>query len=97
MANNINPDVNTAKGNVTKDQKLTQAVDGDVSARPEGLELENPAPTDYGQMNVQDAKESGYTDEEGNAVSKAKEDVKGSPTGAYTDVGAGRSSAVTKH
>lgn len=52
---------------------------------------------DFGEMNLEDAKESGYTDENGNAVSKAKKDVEGSPTGAYTDVGAGRSSVVHKH
>lgn len=52
---------------------------------------------DYGEMNLQDAKESGYTDKNGHAVSKAKKDVTGSPTGAYTDVGAGRSSVVHHH
>jgi hypothetical protein len=31
---------------------------------------------------------------QGHAVSMAKKDVKGSPTGAYTDIGAGRSSVV---
>lgn len=46
------------------------------------------------EMNVKDAQESGYTDEKGHAVSMAKKDVKGSPTGGYTDIGAGRSSAV---
>jgi hypothetical protein len=47
--------------------------------------------------NIEDAKTSGYTDENGNAVSKAKPDVTGSPTGAYTDVGEGRSSVVKPH
>ncbi|MBC7740906.1 MAG: hypothetical protein H7061_01835 [Bdellovibrionaceae bacterium] len=50
---------------------------------------------DYGTMNAKDAKESGYTDESGKAVDMAKPDVKGSPTGAYTDIGAGRSGVVT--
>lgn len=46
--------------------------------------------------NLEDAKISGYTDEKGHAVSKARKDRVGSPTGAYTDIGAGRSSAVHK-
>lgn len=49
---------------------------------------------EFGEMNLEDAKESGYTDEEGNAISFAKKDRQGSPTGAFTDIGAGRSSAV---
>ena len=50
----------------------------------------------YGEMNERDAKISGYTDENGHAVSMAKHDVKGSPTGSFTDIGAGRSSVVKK-
>jgi hypothetical protein len=49
---------------------------------------------DYGKMNLADAKRSGYTDQDGNAVDMAKKDREGSPTGAYTDIGAGRSSVV---
>lgn len=56
-----------------------------------------PEKIDYGTMNLEDAVESGYTDEEGHAVSMAKPDVEGSPTGAFTDIGAGRSSVVRKH
>ncbi|KYG66977.1 hypothetical protein AZI86_08115 [Bdellovibrio bacteriovorus] len=56
-----------------------------------------PEKIDYGTMNLDDAIESGYTDEEGHAVSMAKHDVEGSPTGAFTDIGAGRSSVVKKH
>ena len=52
---------------------------------------------DYGDMNAKDARESGYIDDKGHAVSMARHDVKGSPTGAYTDVGAGRSSVVHHH
>jgi hypothetical protein len=52
---------------------------------------------DYGKMNLDDAKASGYTDENGKAISKARKDVPGSPTGAYTDIGAGRSSVVHHH
>ena len=68
---------------ITPDQADRLAADPDEAAAFE-----------YGEMNLQDAKESGYTDENGNAVSKARKDVEGSPTGAYTDIGAGRSSAV---
>jgi hypothetical protein len=59
--------------------------------------LPDETATDYGDMNLKDAQESGYTDKKGHAVSMAKRDVKGSPTGAYTDIGAGRSSVVHKH
>ena len=60
---------------------------------------QNPGPTqmDYPEMNEQDAKISGYTDRKGQAVDMAKKNVKGSPTGAYTDIGAGRSSVVKDH
>lgn len=62
------------------------------------IEQDGPAEKiDYGTMNLEDAIESGYTDEEGHAVSLAKKDVEGSPTGAFTDIGAGRSSVVKRH
>lgn len=61
-----------------------------IQARNESL----PPSLEYGEMNEDDARESGYTDSEGHAVSMAKKDVKGDPTGAFTDIGAGRSSAV---
>ncbi|KHD89209.1 MAG: hypothetical protein OM95_05185 [Bdellovibrio sp. ArHS] len=48
----------------------------------------------YGKMNEHDARASGYTNKQGHAVDMAKPDVKGSPTGALTDIGAGRSSVV---
>jgi hypothetical protein len=51
---------------------------------------------DYGDMNEDDARASGYTDKSGHAKDMAKPDVPGSPTGAFTDIGAGRSSVV-KH
>jgi hypothetical protein len=54
------------------------------------------AGVDYGEMNESDARESGYVGPNGTAVEKARGDVEGSPTGAYTDVGAGRSSVVHK-
>lgn len=44
-----------------------------------------------------DAKASGYVGKNGKAVSMAKPDVVGSPTGAFTDIGAGRSSVVRHH
>ncbi len=57
---------------------------------------QNPGPTRIAspEMNAEDAVTSGYTDKKGHAVSRAKKDVKGSPTGAFTDIGAGRSSVV---
>lgn len=63
------------------------SVDADLGAT--GME--------YGEMNERDAKASGYTKANGQAADLAKHDVEGSPTGAYTDVGHGRSSAVKKH
>lgn len=73
-----------------------------LSARPkstsDGINIETDASiedqVDFGEMNLEDAVESGYVNEDGKAVSTAKSDVTGSPTGAYTDIGAGRSSAV---
>jgi hypothetical protein len=53
-------------------------------------------PVDYGEMNEKDARNSGYIDDQGHAKSMAKKDKPGHPTGAYTDVGAGRSSVVHK-
>lgn len=50
---------------------------------------------DFGPMNEADARESGYIDDDGMSVDRARPDEEGSPTGALTDVGAGRSSAVT--
>jgi hypothetical protein len=47
--------------------------------------------------NERDARESGYMDAEGKAVELAKPDVEGSPTGALTDIGRGRSSVVHPH
>ena len=44
-----------------------------------------------------DAKVSGYVGKNGKAVSMARQDVEGSPTGAFTDIGAGRSSVVKPH
>lgn len=82
-----------------------ETFNGTLTAKPkpatitsELIETEGPAEKiDYGTMTLEDAKESGYTDEEGQAVSMAKPDAEGSPTGAFTDIGAGRSSVVRKH
>lgn len=49
---------------------------------------------EYGEMSLRDAQLSGYTDKDGKAVSRAKKDINGHPTGAYTDIGHGRSSVV---
>jgi hypothetical protein len=93
-SNNINSDAENTVSNST--------FNGNLSARPKGSgTADEVSPqdsiedqVDFGEMNAEDAKASGYTDEKGRAVSKAKQDVVGSPTGAYTDIGAGRSSAV---
>jgi hypothetical protein len=69
----------------------------EITARPKGKK--GPVATtddEVGDMNIEDAKASGYTDKGGKAVDKARPNVEGSPTGALTDIGAGRSSAV-KH
>jgi hypothetical protein len=49
------------------------------------------------QKKIEDAIVSGYIGRDGKAVSMARRDVEGSPTGAYTDIGAGRSSVVRHH
>lgn len=87
------PDKNTElNGNYTAIPKDTErasdaSADADLAATP----------MDFGEMNERDARESGYTDEDGEAVDLAKKDIEGSPTGALTDVGHGRSGAVKKH
>jgi hypothetical protein len=82
----------TINANVTALPKDRQSPD-QIAAEPD---LAESTPMDYGDMNLKDAQESGYTDKDGKAISKAKKDVTGSPTGAYTDIGAGRSSVVHK-
>ena len=62
---------------------------GDVDLIEEKME--------FGNANESEARESGYVGDDGKAVEMAKPDVKGSPTGAYTDIGAGRSSVVHHH
>ncbi len=64
-----------------------------VNADDDSLEFRED---DFGDMNEKDARESGYTDENGKAVDMARENKRGSPTGAFTDIGAGRSSVVVK-
>lgn len=59
--------------------------------------LHNNRPLEASEANEQDAKDLGYTDETGKAVSKSKSGSGGSPTGAYTDIGVGRSSVVRRH
>lgn len=81
-------------------------LNGNFTAIPKDMESAGEAsadadlvatPMDFGDMNEADARESGYTDAEGRAVDMAKSDTEGSPTGALTDVGHGRSSVVKKH
>ena len=93
MIKRTNPknDAQTFNGNFTampKDMPAESANIADADINATGM--------DYGEMNAQDAKDSGYTDADGEAVDLARGDVKGSPTGAYTDVGAGRSGVVHK-
>ncbi len=62
----------------------------EASADPELV----ASPMEFGTMNERDARESGYIGKNGRAISKSRADKRGSPTGAYTDIGAGRSSVV---
>jgi hypothetical protein len=57
---------------------------------PPGEEIE------YGEMTEREARESGYINDSGRAVEITRKDIKGSPTNAFTDIGAGRS-GVVKH
>ena len=94
---------------MSKDKKTTEmpedTFNGNYSAMPKGPNTPNintdqdisEEPLEFGDMNEQDAIESGYTDKNGKAVSQAKPDTEGHPTGAYTDIGAGRSSVVHTH
>lgn len=96
----MNPTGNSNKPAIMTSDNVT-AVPKDYRG-PEQADLESADPDmaaamDFGEMNEEDARESGYMDENGKAVSKARHDVEGSPTGAYTDIGAGRSSAVHQH
>jgi hypothetical protein len=82
-------DLNSLNGTYTAipKQKNSAAIEsGDVDLIEEEME--------FGKANEKEARESGYVGADGKAVELAKPDVKGSPTGAYTDIGAGRSSVV---
>ena len=77
---------------------------GNYTAQPKSLAHDEHLATDpnfieespeYGEMNLRDAQLSGDTDKEGKAISRAKKDIDGHPTGAYTDIGHGRSSVVS--
>ncbi|MBC7371401.1 MAG: hypothetical protein H7326_07550 [Bdellovibrionaceae bacterium] len=78
---------------------------GNYSAMPKAMGTPNinkdtdigESEIEFGEMNEEDAIESGYTGKDGKAISTAKQDVEGNPTGAYTDIGAGRSSVVHHH
>lgn len=52
---------------------------------------------EFGEASEEEAREAGYIGEDGKAVDMAKPDKPGSPTGAFTDIGAGRSSVVHHH
>ncbi len=49
---------------------------------------------DAGANSLEDAKISGYTDEQGHAISRARRDETESTVGGYTNITSGRSSAV---
>lgn len=71
---------------------------GGITAQPKGdgrSEVETAFDTD--SASVTSARKAGYINGEGEAVEMAKSDVEGSPTGAYTDIGSGRSSVVKSH
>lgn len=90
----------------TPDNPKGKAFNEDLTARPKdtGASTEDDLgditaqPFDYGRTEEEDAKISGYTDEKGQAVSpsKSKDGKPESPTGSYTDVGEGRSSAIRR-
>ncbi|MDG0816418.1 hypothetical protein [Bdellovibrio svalbardensis] len=75
---------------------------GEITAQPQRSSTHKHPPDfdprdeqiDYGETSLHDAKMSGYSDRKGRAVSMTKEDIEGSPTGALTDIGAGRSSVI---
>jgi hypothetical protein len=52
---------------------------------------------DRGATDLEDAKISGYTDENGRAISKATPDDTDSITGGYTNITSGRSAAIPHH
>lgn len=85
---------------MTPEESLNEGFDAIPHSGLETMDVESddfPDDQDPGEMNEADARASGYIDNQGKAVEMAKPDVNGSPTGAYTDIGAGRSSVVHKH
>jgi hypothetical protein len=87
---NQNLPADSLNANLTAIPKGAASAD-EASADPDLV----ASPMEFGTMNERDARESGYIGKNGKAVSKSRKNKKGSPTGAYTDIGAGRSSAVT--
>ena len=70
-------------------------LNGDLTAKPHNrVQDQMETMFDAGPANLEDAKLSGYTDAHGNAVDMARPNIEGHHTGAYTDIGAGRSSVV---
>lgn len=86
MDNSIKPRINSPD----------DSFNGNLTAIPKSLDSEE-TPMEYGEMNEEEARETGYVGKDGRAVEMAKPNIEGSPTGALTDVGAGRSSVVHKH
>jgi hypothetical protein len=88
----MNPNTQSDRSQIEKDLSLN---DG-LTAQPKNdASSETETAFDTENASVESARASGYTDAKGRAKDMAKPDKQGSPTGAYTDVGAGRSSAVT--
>jgi len=78
------------KEDVTKGPGLN----GELTAKPHSRVMDQMETAfESTPANEEDAK-LGYTDAHGNAVDMAKPNIEGHHTGAYTDIGAGRSSVV---
>ena len=75
----------------------SESINSNLDAIPNDPDNVEGRQLEYGNMNEKDARASGYTDGNGQAVEKAKPEVKDEPTGAYTDIGAGRSSVVHRN
>lgn len=79
------------KEDVTKGPSLN----GELTAKPHTrMQDQMETAFDSRPANIEDARLSGYTDPEGKAIDMARPNVEGHHTGAYTDIGAGRSSVV---
>lgn len=104
MEDFMNKSIKTTDVEIQKIPKVSDdSFNGNLTAQPRAQTKDEHLAVDpnfveesleYGEMNERDAILSGYIDGEGKAVSKAKKDIEGRPTGAFTDIGHGRSSVV---